>query len=176
MQQRIGENFMNLHDAWKRISLDQQGQPVKHVWDDYLAQEKTVYENILRNGIKRIEGTAEEIAEKLSLTPTYVAAFLDGIHECVDGLPDLEELEETTQIAFDLDYERLFKQMVEYKAEKLYTLAEWDGIFTKDLQKQFYQEQKKSHTIVRNEDKVGRNEPCPCGSGKKFKKCCGLTA
>ena len=24
--------------------------------------------------------------------------------------------------------------------------------------------------------KVGRNDPCPCGSGKKFKKCCGLTA
>ena len=23
--------------------------------------------------------------------------------------------------------------------------------------------------------KVGRNEPCPCGSSKKFKKCCGLT-
>ena len=22
-------------------------------------------------------------------------------------------------------------------------------------------------------DKVGRNEPCPCGSGKKYKKCCG---
>ncbi|WP_147822267.1 YchJ family protein [Salidesulfovibrio onnuriiensis] len=26
---------------------------------------------------------------------------------------------------------------------------------------------------VRNENKVGRNEPCPCGSGKKYKKCCG---
>ena len=24
-----------------------------------------------------------------------------------------------------------------------------------------------------NKDKVGRNDPCPCGSGKKFKKCCG---
>ncbi|HEY6010722.1 MAG TPA: SEC-C metal-binding domain-containing protein [Nitrospirota bacterium] len=23
--------------------------------------------------------------------------------------------------------------------------------------------------------KVGRNEPCPCGSGRKFKRCCGLT-
>jgi hypothetical protein len=23
--------------------------------------------------------------------------------------------------------------------------------------------------------KVGRNEPCPCGSGKKYKKCCGAT-
>ncbi|PWB88429.1 YecA family protein, partial [Methylocystis sp. MitZ-2018] len=22
--------------------------------------------------------------------------------------------------------------------------------------------------------KVGRNDPCPCGSGKKYKKCCGL--
>jgi preprotein translocase subunit SecA len=28
-------------------------------------------------------------------------------------------------------------------------------------------------TIVRDQPKVGRNDPCPCGSGKKFKKCCG---
>ncbi len=27
--------------------------------------------------------------------------------------------------------------------------------------------------VVRDTPKVGRNEPCPCGSGKKFKKCCG---
>ena len=26
---------------------------------------------------------------------------------------------------------------------------------------------------VRNDDKHGRNEPCPCGSGKKYKNCCG---
>jgi len=26
---------------------------------------------------------------------------------------------------------------------------------------------------IRKQPKVGRNEPCPCGSGKKFKKCCG---
>jgi predicted aspartyl protease len=26
---------------------------------------------------------------------------------------------------------------------------------------------------IRNENKVGRNDPCPCGSGKKYKKCCG---
>jgi preprotein translocase subunit SecA len=29
---------------------------------------------------------------------------------------------------------------------------------------------------VRRSKKVGRNEPCPCGSGKKFKKCCGMNA
>jgi preprotein translocase subunit SecA len=27
--------------------------------------------------------------------------------------------------------------------------------------------------IRRDEPKVGRNDPCPCGSGKKYKKCCG---
>jgi preprotein translocase subunit SecA len=27
--------------------------------------------------------------------------------------------------------------------------------------------------IRRQEKKIGRNEPCPCGSGKKYKKCCG---
>ena len=31
------------------------------------------------------------------------------------------------------------------------------------------------NTYVRPEPKVGRNDPCPCGSGKKYKKCCGGT-
>ncbi|MGM9652833.1 MAG: preprotein translocase subunit SecA [Eubacteriales bacterium] len=30
-----------------------------------------------------------------------------------------------------------------------------------------------NQTIVRKTPKVGRNDPCPCGSGKKYKKCCG---
>ena len=31
----------------------------------------------------------------------------------------------------------------------------------------------KRKPVVRDTPKVGRNEPCPCGSGRKFKKCCG---
>jgi len=31
----------------------------------------------------------------------------------------------------------------------------------------------KGQTVRRKEPKVGRNDPCPCGSGKKYKKCCG---
>ncbi|MGF6769597.1 uncharacterized protein P3T18_002067 [Paraburkholderia sp. GAS199] len=34
--------------------------------------------------------------------------------------------------------------------------------------------QSASSAAQRTEPKVGRNDPCPCGSGKKFKKCCGL--
>ena len=32
---------------------------------------------------------------------------------------------------------------------------------------------KPARPVTRDEDKVGRNDPCPCGSGKKYKKCCG---
>jgi preprotein translocase subunit SecA len=32
------------------------------------------------------------------------------------------------------------------------------------------------HTVRRDEPKVGRNDPCPCGSGKKYKKCHGAAA
>ena len=32
---------------------------------------------------------------------------------------------------------------------------------------------KENTPIVNNKPKVGRNDPCPCGSGKKYKNCCG---
>ncbi|MGH9469826.1 MAG: SEC-C metal-binding domain-containing protein, partial [Terriglobia bacterium] len=34
----------------------------------------------------------------------------------------------------------------------------------------------KPKQVVRRSEKVGRNDPCPCGSGKKYKKCHGATA
>ena len=35
---------------------------------------------------------------------------------------------------------------------------------------------KKKTIVVRKAEKVGRNDLCPCGSGKKYKKCCGAPA
>ena len=35
------------------------------------------------------------------------------------------------------------------------------------------QEAPKNQPVHREEEKIGRNAPCPCGSGKKYKKCCG---
>jgi preprotein translocase subunit SecA len=35
------------------------------------------------------------------------------------------------------------------------------------------EEASKTKTVTRDQPKIGRNEPCPCGSGKKYKKCCG---
>jgi uncharacterized protein YecA (UPF0149 family) len=38
------------------------------------------------------------------------------------------------------------------------------------------QGEQKPKTIRLEKPKVGRNDPCPCGSGKKYKKCCGKNA
>jgi preprotein translocase subunit SecA len=35
-------------------------------------------------------------------------------------------------------------------------------------------EKTKPTTVKRDQPKIGRNDPCPCGSGKKYKKCCGM--
>jgi len=164
---------MALHDAWKRIAFDTQGQPVKHVWDEFSVKEKAAFANILKEKTTLIEGTVAEIAKKYGFTTVQMCQFVDGINECVDNLPEVETLEENTELKIDFDFTRLYKQMVEYKAEPLYTLPEWDGIFTTEEQKTLYTEQKRSHTIIRNEEKIGRNDPCPCNSGKKYKKCCG---
>ncbi len=37
----------------------------------------------------------------------------------------------------------------------------------------YYDDGQVKGTTIRNENKIGRNDPCPCGSGKKYKKCCG---
>lgn len=49
------------------------------------------------------------------------------------------------------------------------------GLFTKEEGRWYYLsgKQVKPETVQREAPKVGRNDPCSCGSGKKFKKCCG---
>ena len=65
--------------------------------------------------------------------------------------------------------------MVEAKADWLYELPQWEDLLPVDVRKDLYKKQKLSTTVVK-EKKVGRNDPCPCGSGKKYKKCCGINA
>ena len=59
--------------------------------------------------------------------------------------------------------------------EWLYTLPQWDSILSEEKRKELYKQQKASGT-VRKAKKVFPNDPCPCGSGKKYKKCCGKNA
>jgi preprotein translocase subunit SecA len=52
-------------------------------------------------------------------------------------------------------------------------LSGYDDLARDMAAQQAAAEAQKPQTIIRATPKVGRNDPCPCGSGKKFKKCCG---
>ena len=82
---------------------------------------------------------------------------------------------EHTEVSLGFDKEKLYKNMVDARADWLYELPQWEKIFDENTRKRLYKEQKNSGTI-RKEKKIGRNDPCPCGSGKKYKKCCGRNA
>ena len=84
-------------------------------------------------------------------------------------------MEEDTEVRIEIDPEKLYYNMVEAKADWLYELPQWDAILSEERRKELYKEQKASTTIHKG-PKVYPNDPCPCGSGKKYKKCCGKNA
>ena len=120
-----------------------------------------------------VEGTVKELAEKYNTEVLIMTGFLDGINESLKGYENqIETMDENTVVKIEIDPEKLYWNMVEAKAEWLYNLPQWDAILTPEKRKELYRDQKASGT-VRNEQKVYPNDPCPCGSGKKYKKCCG---
>ena len=119
-----------------------------------------------------VKGTVKELAEKYDTTVQLMTGFLDGIDESLKTPNNIEEMTEDTEVSLDIDYEKLYMNMVGCNAEWLYTLEEWDNLLTPERRKELYKIEKTSKTVVKP-PKVGRNDPCPCGSGRKFKQCCG---
>ena len=97
----------------------------------------------------------------------------------VDHLENLESLQDAVRlraygqqdplIEFKNEAHKMFKGLVAtIEAETARVL---DGI--KPASKEDIERAKMRQTTLPKTDKVGRNDPCPCGSGKKYKKCCG---
>jgi uncharacterized protein YchJ len=97
--------------------------------------------------------------------------FLDGINTSLNTSLDLEALSEDSDISLSINLEKLFYNMMEAKAHWLYGLKEWEDRLSADERNRIRKQFNEDHRAVSN--KVGRNDPCPCGSGKKYKKCCG---
>ena len=104
-----------------------------------------------------------------------MTGFLDGINDSLKAANPIEEMGEDTEVSLAFDKELLYKNMVAAEADWLYNLEEWNAIFSEDKKKELYKEQKSSTTVVKP-TKIYPNDPCPCGSGKKYKKCCGKNA
>ena len=163
-----------LLEQWKEIAYDEKADrgQLQRFWKEYFQIEKEIYEKLLTNPDEEVKGTVKELAEKYGQKVLTMVGFLDGIDESLKEPNPIETMEEDTVVSLAFDKEKLYKNMVDAKADWLYNLPMWDDIFDPETKKALYLEQKKSGTVIVGR-KTGRNEPCPCGSGKKYKHCCG---
>lgn len=164
---------MALLDTWKKMAYNEQADrnKLQQLWSDYFVKEKETYATLLKEK-EVVKGTVKELAEKFGLSIEYMTGFLDGINDSLVTPNPIETMEEDTEVSLEYDKALLYKNMVAAEAEWLYNLPEWDEYFTSEEKKALYKEQKVSTTVVK-EAKIYPNDPCPCGSGKKYKKCCG---
>jgi len=162
----------SLYEQWVQKSQGEQGLSAEKFWKDYMPREQKIYEHLLEHKKNTIKATVADIAKAHDLEDFESVGFLDGISGVLEDELSLEDATAETAVDFTFDFETLFKKMVEYKAKHLYNLPQWDSVLDSDTRKRLTKEQQLSGTIVK-EKKVSRNDPCPCGSGKKYKKCCG---
>lgn len=168
---------MSLLQDWRDMAYSQQTdkRQLQKFWTDYFMIEKGIYEKLLANPDEEVKGTVKELADKYGISVMTMVGFLDGIDDSLKIKNNIEEMTEDSVVSLAFDKELLYKNMVDAKADWLYNLPAWDEIFDAETKHALYLEQKKSGTVVVGK-KIGRNDPCPCGSGKKYKKCCGKNA
>lgn len=163
---------MSLYKQWLDLIEGQTDETFEAFWKEYSDTEIKVYSHILSDKDVRLSGTFTELTEKFDAKPAIFMGFLDGINTSLNKANDLEKIKENTAIDLDIDFEKLFFNMLKANAEHLYSLPQWDGVLSEEKRKEIVKEFKRSKT-VHKEKEPGRNDPCPCGSGKKYKKCCG---
>ena len=165
-----------LLETWRNLAYGDglNDKQREELWTGYFTVEKGIYEQILANPTEAVEGTVKELAEKYNTEVLIMTGFLDGINESLKGYENpIETMEEDTVVKVEIDPEKLYYNMVEAKASWLYGLPQWDAILSEEKRAELYKAQKASGTVRREGHKIYPNDKCPCGSGKKYKKCCG---
>ncbi len=165
---------MALLQQWRDMAYSETANKgdLQRLWTKYFQTEKEIYAKLLTNPDEEVKGTVKELAEKYGVDIMTMTGFLDGINDSLKIQNPIEEMTEDTEVNLVFDKESLYKNMVAAEADWLYNLEQWNDIFDEEKRKELYKEQKSSRTVT-NAPKIYPNDPCPCGSGKKYKKCHG---
>ena len=165
---------MALLEKWRGVAYNEKlgKDELQRLWGVYFKREQAIYAELLKNPDEEVKGTVKELAERFGVDVMTMTGFLDGINDSLIEKNPIEEMEEDTQVNLVYDKALLYKNMVSAEADWLYNLPAWNDLLTEERRKELYKEQKNSGT-VRAAKKIFPNDPCPCGSGKKYKHCCG---
>ena len=169
---------MSLFDKWQeRVEASRSNQNTyQEFWNKYFDLETEVYRSVLKEHETVPAGTLAVLAEKYHMEPETFIGYLDGANTSfASGEKNLSELTEESEVVLDFDFEKLYFNMHEAKADWLYNLSEWEAVLPEEKRQEITKAYRASKIFIR-EAKIGRNDPCPCGSGKKYKNCCGKNA
>lgn len=162
---------MSLFGEWQKKLDNQQNNNNDKFFENYLAKETEAYKAILASETTKLDGKLGDLAKTYDMDNLTFMGFLDGINTSLESELDLDALSEESEISKSIIMDKLFYNMLNAKANWLYELNEWDNLLTQEQRTAIRKQYNEDHRAVSN--KVGRNDPCPCGSGKKYKKCCG---
>lgn len=164
---------MSLYKQWDKYGEDTKSEEqYREVVEDYLMREKDVYQHILSDADEIIEGKISDLGKQFKMNEVEFVGFVDGINDSLKNKYELDTLTGDTVVRFEIDFKKLFWNMLDAKAKWLYELEQWDDILSLEERKAIRKDFNSSKTIVKDR-KIGRNEPCTCGSGRKYKQCCG---
>ena len=163
---------MTLFKEWKDLLENQTDETFPEFWKEYSEAETKIYSAILDKPNEKVTGTLGDLACGYEVRPVIFMGFLDGINSSLKKENDFENFDEQSNVEIQIEPEKLFYNMLAAGADYLYGLPQWTDILGEDKMTEIAKEYKKSKTVVKGK-KIGRNEPCPCGSGKKYKHCCG---
>lgn len=165
---------MSLYQEWQNLAQQNRTkEEYNQYWRTYFEIEANAYRDILQHHEETIQGPVTVLAERFQMQPCVFVGFLDGINSSLqDGELNLDKIDENTIVRLNVDYDELYLNMHRAKADWLYNLKEWNDVKTEEERKALTKQYRREQVFI-SSPTVGRNEPCPCGSGKKYKNCCG---
>ena len=139
---------MALLQDWHAIAYNEKADKgeLQAFWERYFNLEKNIYAQLLKNPDEVVEGTVQELADKYQIDKMAMVGFLDGINESLVEPNPIEDLHEDTHVSLNFDNEKLYKNMVDARADWLYNLPEWEDIFDAETRNRLYKEQRNSET------------------------------
>ena len=122
--------------------------------------------------------TREEGGKTVSIIDEWCTGFMRGVQMDPEGWDPLFQSEEDAALLMPMilyGTESGLEQLKQNETlrNRHQNLADALGICVISIRDYWLPQRKADATFRRAEPKVGRNDLCPCGSGKKFKKCCG---
>ena len=168
LRERILGEFVKLHEAkeafvgaenMRKIEKSIMLEVLDSLWKEHLATMDYLRKGIGLRGYAQKNPKQEYKRESFELFSDLLERIKHDVIVYLSKLqfsaqPDLEEFEHHEQ------------PEMEYQHDEVNALGEEESPSEAD-------EQQKAQPFVREGQKVGRNQPCPCGSGKKYKQCCG---